>query len=78
MRQLVSFVEAIRKRNTTNEYHRIAVHVKLAGGEMPTLESVLGVGSEEPIIDAENFDLAAAKLLEKMKRDGARRTSNKN
>lgn len=59
MRQLQSFLHAIYVRNTTNNYNEAALHAKLHGAEIASLESVLDVASEE-----EPFDEKTDKFLE--------------
>lgn len=79
MRQLVAFLEKIRVRTNTEEYYHRKFFAQLHGAEMPFLEEVLGVASE----DEENsfneqtnkeLDERALRLLEERRAQAKCRT----
>lgn len=61
MRQLVAFVDRIRRRNVTEEYYHRNFFAQLHGVEMPSLDSILGVASNEE----SPFDTKTDEYLEK-------------
>lgn len=61
MRQLVHFLELIRIRITTKEYYYFLFFAKLNHAEIPPLEDILGVSSNE---DESAFDEKTDKILE--------------
>lgn len=70
MRQLVSFVQAIHKRNTVKEYYRSAFLAKLHRAEIKPLEEILGVALEENPFDEKTdaeLERRALKILEQKK-----------
>lgn len=71
MRQLQVLLRRIQTRNTTKDYNYAALHAKLAGAEIPSLEEILGVPSEDTGGFDDDTDAAFEKhalaLLEKNK-----------
>lgn len=83
MRQLVCFMEKIRVRTTTKEYYHFKFLASLQRVEMPSLESILGVASEDEteFSEAENtaMEAHALKLFEEKQRAASvRRSINQN
>lgn len=84
MRQLVAFLETIRIRSTKKEYYRMSFFAKLHKAEIASLDTILGVASED---EAPQFteeedkameDRALALLEERKKAASVRRSINKN
>lgn len=63
MRQLVALVRAIHVRNTKKEYYRSKFMASLHRAEIPSLNEVLGVQSEEE--ETSNFDKETDAFLER-------------
>jgi hypothetical protein len=72
MRQVTAFMRALHKRNTTKEYYHLAFFAKLNNAEMPSLDSILQVSSEEdtPFTSEQDkiMEARAMKILEENKR----------
>lgn len=84
MRQLKAFMEKIRIRTVTEEYYHRNFFAQLHRAEMPSLDSILGVASEDeetPFDERSDKELEAralALLEERKKAASVGRSLNKN